>query len=751
MFGLNINIETKLGHYRQKPNKEPHIMTADYGDIAGTRGNDGDPIDVFVGLFKNSKQIFIANKYNKDGTFDEHKVLLGFFDREQAVNVYKTAYSWHKIDDNDIVELTESQFLFWLKYAKKNAPIMLENLPFDPLNKDITMTNITATYDWANEQKAAAKIVYDMRQTDQDEQLLEQMEIYALAAELAENGDILSGAEDVAFDSLVIQNKALPRKVNLIGKALNSAGSSLSVVENGVQISKPYRSNGVTQIAAVFELSDGQTVSIMLHNQDATPSKLTPEDNLIAWRWLLNKKDITIVVAKENGRDQNIRLIARKVMLLAEKNAEKFAKANLSRQERKEALQKEQSEIEALELELKQLIEKSDGLKEQIKMKRESGASNENQGDNNQMPTKETVEFINAKDFLLETIFDGNKDKVLVMVKDGDGKIVDTKLINNNKTDYTKAYNALKSKHQGEQYEVKSYPFSDIEVKNAPVGKQEQTELERSANLLKELGYSIDYEYKNAANEIASLPAKVGDYFGTSYDGSDKLKGAFKVLEVKNLETTPFFEVEHESGYINDTKADDIQTQISSGKIKKISEEEFLQIKENGKYSLFSEYIHKNGKPAFKVYKNGHDEYWFDEDNKPAEDFNFRSGFTFEQIEQRARYWDLSKLTNKSGHDFSEPKNGADNGNSENGGEPNALENGNPSSDNQDDDDADTKLLKRVASGDTTPEELGDIDFLQSALDVAKNHGNEELKLAALNALREPMKQLLIEKLAATQ
>ena len=519
MFGLNINIETKLGHYRQKPNKEPHIMPADYGDIVGTRGNDGDPIDVFVGLFKNSKQIFIANKYNKDGIFDEHKVLLGFFDREQAVNVYKTAYSWHKIDDSDIVELTESQFLFWLKYANKNAPIVLENLPFDPLNKDITMTNITATYDWANEQKAAAQIVYDMRQTDQDEQLLEQMEISALTAELAENGEILSGAEDAAFDALVIQNKALPRKVNLIGKALNAAGSSLSVVENGVQISKPYRSNGVTQVAAVFELSDGQTVSIMLHNQDATPSKLTPEDNLIAWRWLLNKKDITIVVTKENGRDQNIRLIARKVMVLAEKNADRFAKANLRRQERKEALQKEQSEIEALELELKQLIEERDSLKEQIKLKRETGGTPESAAANNDQPANQS-----------------------------------------------------------------------------------------------------------------------------------------------------------ETG---------------------------------------------NGEP---------------ENGEPAEPTNAENGQPVEP-------------------ENGEPENNApENGEPESGqpenGEP---DNGSQSSDNQDDDDADTKLLKRVANGETTPEELGDIDFLQSALDVAKNHSNEELKLAALNALREPMKQLLIAKLAATQ
>ncbi|QOJ22956.1 MAG: hypothetical protein HRU78_04260 [Gammaproteobacteria bacterium] len=37
-------------------------------------------------------------------------------------------------------------------------------------------------------------------------------------------------------------------------------------------------------------MSDGQTVSIFFHNPDTTPNKLTPADELISWKWLLNKR-----------------------------------------------------------------------------------------------------------------------------------------------------------------------------------------------------------------------------------------------------------------------------------------------------------------------------------------------------------------------------------------------------------------------------------------------------------------------------
>lgn len=106
---------------------------------------------------------------------------------------------------------------------------------------------------------------------------------------------------------------------------------------------------GAAHVAAVFELSDGQTVTIYLHNPDVTPKKIAPSDVPISWRWLLNKKDITIVVAPENGADLNVREVAQRVMRLAEKNSPAFRRANAKRAERMGRIEALKEEISGLE------------------------------------------------------------------------------------------------------------------------------------------------------------------------------------------------------------------------------------------------------------------------------------------------------------------------------------------------------------------------------------------------------------------
>lgn len=368
MFGLPINIEVKAGRYRIKRNRDPHLMPADYGEIEGTKGADKDPIDVFVGVFPESEEIFIINKRNDDGTFDEHKVMLGFYNRKDAEEHYRLAYTRSNLSPNDVVSVTETQFKWWLKKARKDIPVTPASFPFDPNNKEVSTTMTETIYDWTNgdESKIAAKVIYDMRGTDKTEELLEPLDFDDFVSELEQDGEVLEGAAQAAFDALVVQNRVLPRKMQLVGKALNRAGNDLKVVDEGVKVSEPYKSRGITMVGAVFELTDGQTISILFHNKDTTPNRLSPDDNLIAWRWLLNRKDITIVVAKENGKDQNINSIARKVMILAEKNSRRFVEANKKRQERAAAVQAAKDEITQLEETLKQRIEERDALKQEV-------------------------------------------------------------------------------------------------------------------------------------------------------------------------------------------------------------------------------------------------------------------------------------------------------------------------------------------------------------------------------------------------
>lgn len=172
--------------------------------------------------------------------------------------------------------------------------------------------------------------------------------------------DILEDADAVyELDALVSTGSMLGRKVTSIERIMNASGKSVSVAAS--QVSSPFKRQGVINVAAILELSDGQTVTIMFHNPDAGTAKaLKPSDELISWKWLLNKKDITIVVAPERGSDVPIRQVARRIMGLAEKNSKTFARMNQKRAERLEYIDGLKGEIGELETELDSLTTQID-------------------------------------------------------------------------------------------------------------------------------------------------------------------------------------------------------------------------------------------------------------------------------------------------------------------------------------------------------------------------------------------------------
>ena len=67
----------------------------------GDRRSDGDHIDVYLSSDIdgwNGRKVFVVDQYNPDRSFDEHKVMLGFNDREEAFDAYLSNYEegWEK-------------------------------------------------------------------------------------------------------------------------------------------------------------------------------------------------------------------------------------------------------------------------------------------------------------------------------------------------------------------------------------------------------------------------------------------------------------------------------------------------------------------------------------------------------------------------------------------------------------------------------------------------------------------------------
>ena len=343
--GLSIAIEQPRGTYRSgidsKTGKRWTSRTAaHYGYISQTKGNDGDGVDCFVGPYPQSETAYAINQYI-DGRFDEHKICLAFPDEETARNAYLHSYErgWKGL--KSIVPLSINQLKWWLKHGNKSQPIKLENLPPEGLE---AMTRKVHWDENAQPYNATIdQVLYEIRQSDSGENLL--LDAVSVAEIIADSDGVL------AFDALVTPYIKLQRKMEVLQGVLERMGTGIKPV--AMQITEPFKQFGVANVAVVYELSDGQTASIYFHNPDATPAKLSPNDDVISYKWLLNKKDITIVVAPERGQDLNIREVARRILKLAEKNSPAFARANAKRADRMQNIQSLKDEIVVLEGELK--------------------------------------------------------------------------------------------------------------------------------------------------------------------------------------------------------------------------------------------------------------------------------------------------------------------------------------------------------------------------------------------------------------
>lgn len=107
---FNITIENPKGSVRSgidtEGNKWETIMQNTYGYIRGTEGVDGDHIDVFLSDDIdgwNGRRVFVVDQYNEDGSFDEHKVMLGFNETDDAEAAYFANYDSDRANNHKTV------------------------------------------------------------------------------------------------------------------------------------------------------------------------------------------------------------------------------------------------------------------------------------------------------------------------------------------------------------------------------------------------------------------------------------------------------------------------------------------------------------------------------------------------------------------------------------------------------------------------------------------------------------------------
>ena len=97
-----------------------------YGYIRGTEGVDGDHIDVFLSNdidVWNGRKVYVVDQYNPDGTFDEHKVMLGFNDMDEAKGDYLANYEkgWENGRRIDVSAVNLEDFEKWIASSHRKT------------------------------------------------------------------------------------------------------------------------------------------------------------------------------------------------------------------------------------------------------------------------------------------------------------------------------------------------------------------------------------------------------------------------------------------------------------------------------------------------------------------------------------------------------------------------------------------------------------------------------------------------------
>jgi hypothetical protein len=127
LHGLDISIENPRGSVRSGTREDgstwSHEMSDHYGYIKRTEGADGEHVDTYIGPKPESKKVYVVDQLDqKTGGFDEHKAMLGYTSKKDAIAAYKSNFDdgW-KVGPVHAMDI--AAFKDWLKNGDTTAPV----------------------------------------------------------------------------------------------------------------------------------------------------------------------------------------------------------------------------------------------------------------------------------------------------------------------------------------------------------------------------------------------------------------------------------------------------------------------------------------------------------------------------------------------------------------------------------------------------------------------------------------------------
>lgn len=149
--GYDIALENPKGSTRSGKDangKEWSItMKHDYGYIRGTKGTDGDHIDVYLSDNPTAGNVYVVDQIDQQtGDFDEHKVMYGFNSMEEAVQAYRDQYEdgW-KV--GTVTEVSREEFKKWVDSSARKTKPFADYKTVKPLETEHTQSGENYAHD----------------------------------------------------------------------------------------------------------------------------------------------------------------------------------------------------------------------------------------------------------------------------------------------------------------------------------------------------------------------------------------------------------------------------------------------------------------------------------------------------------------------------------------------------------------------------------------------------------------------------
>lgn len=243
---FDITIEQPEGSIRRGTDADgkqwESKMHNTYGYFRGTEGVDGDHIDVFLSNDMdgwNGAQVFVVDQYNPDGTFDEHKVMLGFNDASDAKNNYLANYEqgWENDRRIDITGVNLEDFEKWIASSHRKTKPFSEYKSVKPADDSETFKGHKAENS-GRDTEAQIKHLEEIKDYPGADKKIVQSEIDRLKAK--EEAKAKSKSEEVKSKSEEAKSKSKEKngvddaKIEAVSEALSKGNEKAEQLVRGL-------------------------------------------------------------------------------------------------------------------------------------------------------------------------------------------------------------------------------------------------------------------------------------------------------------------------------------------------------------------------------------------------------------------------------------------------------------------------------------------------------------------------------------